>query len=217
MLKGLLKKEKLTVRNVLLMVFAGCVIAFVWLVSVPATQGVREGLEISKLAQAGDVEAQAKLGEIYLHGRGGPMDLEKAAKWLTLAAEQGNSRAKGQLAYMYYTTESVRDATKASGWALKGALEKDPLSQAVLGRMYYFGDGVAKNPKEAERWLKLSAGQGNTYAMSFLGGMYFRGVPGVIQKDNGKAYKWLKQAADAGEPSAAIILKDLEKETPSGK
>lgn len=44
-------------------------------------------------AQQGDVEAQYRLGVIYLDGQGVPADEFEAEKWLTRAARGGNSSA----------------------------------------------------------------------------------------------------------------------------
>lgn len=52
-------------------------------------------------AQAGDAEAQVNVGEIYEKGWLGAPDHGEAARWYTLAAEQGDRTAQRRLAYFH--------------------------------------------------------------------------------------------------------------------
>ena len=49
---------------------------------------------------------------------------------------------------------------------IEKALEGDPDSQLFLGQLYQEGNGVKQNNAEAIKWLKLSAEQGNEYALN---------------------------------------------------
>ena len=49
---------------------------------------------------------------------------------------------------------------------IEKALEGDPDSQLFLGQLYQEGNGVKQNNAEAIKWLKLSAEQGNVYALN---------------------------------------------------
>ncbi|MBI3039708.1 sel1 repeat family protein [bacterium] len=48
-------------------------------------------------------------------------------------------------------------------------------AQDLLGVMYKLGDGVSKDYKEAEKWLRLAASQGDSDAQHNLGVMYYNG------------------------------------------
>jgi TPR repeat protein len=48
----------------------------------------------------------------------------------------------------------------------------DPVAQANLGRMYWFGIGVKKDFKVAKHYFELAANQGHAGAQNFLGWMY---------------------------------------------
>ncbi len=50
-----------------------------------------------KLAQAGNVEAQFHLGEMYLYGETGKIDLAQAANWFQKASAGGSGQAAGAL------------------------------------------------------------------------------------------------------------------------
>ncbi len=54
----------------------------------------------TKLGNAGSVEAQQHLGEMYLYGDAGAVDLAKAEAWFRKAAAKGNPTALGALEMM---------------------------------------------------------------------------------------------------------------------
>jgi len=62
-----------------------------------ATQVIRENydeweeVDIPKLAERGDAEAQDILGNMYYNGQGVPQDYKEAARWYRKAAEQGDA------------------------------------------------------------------------------------------------------------------------------
>ncbi|MGD0024393.1 MAG: tetratricopeptide repeat protein [Xanthobacteraceae bacterium] len=80
----------------------------------------------------------------------------------------------------------------------------DSLSQAMLGFMYYKGEGVPKDSVEAAKWLRKSADKGDVDAQAMLGAMYDKG-DGVL-KDYAEAAKWLRKSADQGNAGAQSIL-----------
>jgi uncharacterized protein len=69
------------------------------------------------LAEAGNIDAQAQLGRMFLTGRGVPQDFYKAAKWYYLAAVQGHREAQFQLGLLYNKGEGVaRDYVLSYLW-----------------------------------------------------------------------------------------------------
>ena len=69
-----------------------------------------------------------------------------------------------------------------------------------MGLAYYNGNGVPPNFKEAVKWYRLAAYQGNPKAQHDLGMAYYRGE-GVAQ-DYVKAYAWVQVAAEHGDKGA---------------
>ena len=57
--------------------------------------------ELLPEAAKGNADAQAKVGVIYLEGRGTARNYAQAGKWLTAAARAGNPEAQRNLAQMY--------------------------------------------------------------------------------------------------------------------
>ena len=56
--------------------------------------------EIRRQAEQGDADAQTVLGAMYYQGRGVTQDDAEAARWLRLAADQGDVIAQFNLGFM---------------------------------------------------------------------------------------------------------------------
>ena len=59
--------------------------------------------------------------------------------------------------------------------------------------------------RQAEKWLTLSAEQGNQFAQYSLGKLYYYGR-GIVAPDPGKAYLWLSRSAEQGNFFAKVLL-----------
>ena len=70
--------------------------------------------------------------------------------------------------------------------------------------MYRRGQGVPQDDKEALKWFRLAAEQGDAEAQNNLGVMYIEGQ-GVPQ-DNKEAVKWLRLSAEQRDEQAQINL-----------
>ncbi|KAF0221372.1 MAG: Sel1 domain-containing [Geobacteraceae bacterium] len=73
-----------------------------------------------------------------------------------------------------------------------------------LGLMYYKGEGVREDKKEAFTWFCKAAEQGYAPARFSVGVMYYKGVG--VERDREEAAKWLRKAADQGEAKAQFNL-----------
>ena len=109
------------------------------------------------LAQAGDREAQYRLGVMYAEGKGvAPNDAE-AALWFERAAEQGEAMAQYNLGASYVEGAGVRkDMATAAKWFRRAADQGIPLAQLNLGLLYASGDGVPQDNVEALKWIDLA-------------------------------------------------------------
>ena len=79
------------------------------------------------------------------------------------------------------------------------------IAQTSLGIIYYNGEGVPQDYKEAVKWHRLAAEQGHAKAQHKLGVMYAFGIVGVPQ-DYKEAVKWHRLAADQGHSTAQSNL-----------
>jgi TPR repeat protein len=81
-------------------------------------------------------------------------------------------------------------------------------AQFVLGSLYYKGDQVPNDDKEALFWYLKAANQGNATAQISLGSMYGEGRG--TTRDNVQAYMWLNLAAAGGDDlSSAAGISEL--------
>jgi uncharacterized protein len=114
--------------------------------------------QIQALANHGDSEAQARMGEAYINGNYGlAVDYSKAIAWTNKAIEQNNSRAKVNLAILYLNGEGVPyDYTKALE-LLNQAYKTGSMKAArYLGIMYERGLGVPQDYAKAAGYYEQS-------------------------------------------------------------
>jgi TPR repeat protein len=86
------------------------------------------------------------------------------------------------------------------------------LAQYNVALMHRMGLGVTKDQKEAKKWSRLAAKQGNTDAQVMLGSIYAK-ADGGESADVSRAYMWYEVAAERGNAEAkkelAVISKEL--------
>jgi TPR repeat protein/CHAT domain-containing protein/tetratricopeptide (TPR) repeat protein len=80
------------------------------------------------------------------------------------------------------------------------AIAENPVTQAELCPMYFYGRGVAQDYLKAVRWCTAAAEEGNAFAQAELGWMYANGKG--VEQDDGKALKFYEAAAAAGDAGA---------------
>jgi TPR repeat protein len=66
-------------------------------------------------------------------------------------------------------------------------------AETLLGAMYWSGEGVLRDHKQAAYWYLRAAGKGYARAQNDIGYMYGFGE-GIPPRDNVQAYKWLSLA-----------------------
>jgi TPR repeat protein len=109
------------------------------------------------LAQAGDREAQYRLGVMYAEGKGVGANDAEAALWFERAAEQGEPMAQYNLGASYVEGAGVRkDMETAAKWFRRAADQGIPLAQLNLGLLYASGAGVPQDNVEALKWIDLA-------------------------------------------------------------
>lgn len=106
-------------------------------------------------AAGGYGDAVLAMGWFYLRGVGVARDLAEAERWYRASARQGDVRAMfslGQIATIQ------RDYTGAHTWFSRASAKGHQRSWYWLGRLYWRGQGVAPDRKEARRLFQLAAG-----------------------------------------------------------
>ena len=82
-------------------------------------------------------------------------------------------------------------------------------AEFMLGAMYFYGKGVARNDALAAIWFHKAAIKGNASAQLAFGSLHIRGLG--VRQDLVKAYLWLTVSADHGIPGLqqqALALRD---------
>jgi TPR repeat protein len=79
-------------------------------------------------------------------------------------------------------------------------------AEAMLGRCYDNGDGVAEDEAEAARWYRKAADRGHSGAQNDLGSCYYNGEG--VAEDKAEAARWHRKAADQGHSIAQNNLGD---------
>lgn len=112
--------------------------------------------------------AQVFIGLMYYYGNGVKLDKSEAAKWYSLASEQGHVPAKWRLAILYYHGSGVnQDYQKAADLYHSAAKQGDSYSQKTLGVMYSRGFGVPKDNVIAYSWFYIASNNGSKLAQEY--------------------------------------------------
>lgn len=113
---------------------------------------------LARAGQAGDVEAQLRLGDFYADGHDVVTQTLGALKWYGKAAAKESSEADFEIATMYHRGLQYlgKDDKRAFTWMSRAANAGDDFAQIHLGMMYAKGIGVRQSPVLAYAWLKLS-------------------------------------------------------------
>lgn len=121
--------------------------------------------EFLALAEAGNAEAQNKIGMLYQRGIGIPQDPTEALKWYHKAAEDGHIFAQFNLGSMYQKGICItQDYPKAFKWYRMAAEQGVTDAQYNLGIMYFSGDGIPIDVVQAYAWVDIAAAGGNERA-----------------------------------------------------
>lgn len=124
-------------------------------------------------ADQGNVKAMNLLGEM-LAKRNGPMDQDNAMQYFLKAADRGNVDAKVNAAWFYYTgLRWTRDPKKGFTMLERALKHNHPKAQLYMGilslkGLSFSGDTVKQDVAKGWKYIKASAGQGDSEAMEYL-------------------------------------------------
>ena len=112
-------------------------------------------------------------------------------------AAKGDSYSQAMLGNAYFLAGKYKEALP---WLILAGEQDEQLALMILGDMYYSGKGVEKSGKEAIKWFKKAAAQGNIAAEGMIGIIsYFEG-------NYNEAVKYLVQAEAHGSEQAKMVL-----------
>ncbi|MBV8850910.1 MAG: sel1 repeat family protein [Methylobacteriaceae bacterium] len=177
-------------------------------------------------AEGGEPLARWKLGRMYADGDGVTRDDLKAYHYFSqIVAGYNDDDVAGRETAIISSAFVALGVYNLNGIADSGvkpnpdrAIEMfhyaatnfgDANAQYNLGRLYLDGvPGVARDTRQAARWLSLAAEKGNTPAQAILGQMLFNGNDGVMRQ-RARGLMWLTLARDAATGSGDQWIVDL--------
>ena len=180
------------------------------------TQALRTGEKAKALpsleyaAENGHALAQWKLGRMYADGDGVPQSDRRAFEYFRSIADnhaddspgtpQARFVANAFVALGHYYLEGIPKVVKADPGRARemfyyaATYFGDAEAQYYLGRLYLDGTGTSSDPKQAARWLGLSAHKGQYQAQAMLGAMLFSGEK--VPRQAARGLMWLTLAKD---------------------
>ena len=161
---------------------------------------------LAEQARAGNAEAQVNLGYLYARGQGVAVNQITAFRLYEMSAAQGDSEGMNALGYKYqYGTGVAPDIAMAVHWYCKAVEAGNARAMNNLALLLDAGAGVPRDLDQARDLWRQSAASGHTSAMANLGFSYLKGTVG--EKERAEALRWLKRAADGGQPKAQAYLR----------
>jgi enhanced entry protein EnhC len=157
------------------------------------------------LAERGDRQAQLKLGYLLEQGLGGKVDMQQAAHWYDLAANQGQATAQyllGRLNQLGYLG-SEPNYVLAKQWYSRAMTNYAPAAVA-LG---FIHETVDDNYKQAFTAYELAANKLNVIGEFDLGLVHEYGKGRPV--DHSQAAKLYQSAAERGHVPAMVQLAGL--------
>lgn len=136
------------------------------------------------------------------YGNGVPQDFKRAMEQARKAADHNHAGAINLIGVMYLNGWGVApDATEAAYHYRRAADLGDVSAMVNLADCYLHGIGVDVSLPRAREWYEKAASDGNAYAQYNLSAIYQSGAEG-IEPDPVLARKWMKLAAENGDPDA---------------
>ena len=123
---------------------------------------------VIELCEAGDPETCAFLGKEFYFGWNIDQDLDRAFRYLTVAAKDGDAMSQFLLGFMYWSGRGTEpDQDKALDWFLLASDQGVPEAMYNVAKILLAKD-EEKNREEAIEWLKRSANAGYDTAYDML-------------------------------------------------
>jgi len=164
---------------------------------------VMEGVE--KRAEAGDVELQNDIGQMYAHysnfNHVVAKDYEKAAQWFLKAAKAGFADAMDNIGNCYKNGDGVEEGKElAVLWYSKAAKKGLPWGQYHYAKCFLNGTGVEEDNDMALHWYMKAARQGLAVAQKMVSRCAEEGWG--MKEDPEIAFYWMEKAANNGDEVA---------------
>lgn len=156
-----------------------------------------------KAADRGDNISTLYVAGSYLHGYGVKQNRDKARRYITKAAQNGNALAQYELSEMFRASKHRRSKRLGIAWLKKAAKGGNQKAQVELANVYADGRELGRNPYKAQEWFNKAVNQ-ETKDTYYLKGHYLAHSDDL--SDKARALPILEQAAKAGHADAQYEL-----------
>jgi len=120
-------------------------------------------------ASLGRLRAQTLLAYLLMSGQGGPVDVPRAIRLYTVAAERGDADAQNNLGEIHETGRGItRNLDEAMRWYELAAQRGLGSAQFNAGRLWAIGVGEKKDSAKARAYLVQAEGNGVPQARQVL-------------------------------------------------
>lgn len=154
-------------------------------------------------AGKGLASAQLRLGAALVEGTLGNRDVVEGRSWMRRAALSGDAEAAYALG-MLYARDQPPDFAEAAAWYRQSADAGHQLAARELASLYLTGSGVAVDPEESRRLLRVAAEGGSHDARVDLANVVLEGADAA--RDSAEIPGWFEKAASTGDAVAAYNL-----------
>lgn len=154
-------------------------------------------------AEAGDTDAQIRLGLQLANAAAAKPDYAEAARWFQAAAKSGSLEAQYDLAVMTADGLGVkRDLGRAAVLFMSAAAGGLPQAEYRVGIACQYGNGVPRSPSFAAMWYERAARHGVRAAQTALAALYATG--NGVPADPVMAFAWYRVAEEQGDRVASV-------------
>lgn len=157
--------------------------------------------QFRKDAEAGDANAQYKIGWMFYTGQGMKVDFSEAVMWFQKSIAQNCPEAYQSLGRCFYKGWGVEQNYKEAVRLFRLGADS---AQFGLAKCLYWGQGCTKDVSQAIELFRKAAESGDRDAAYALGDLLERGEDVPHNKED--AAKWLDIAVKKGHPLAKTRL-----------
>jgi TPR repeat protein len=164
--------------------------------------GVQGSTAVARLlldqAAAGNLEAQARLGQALLDGHGIERDAQLALRWFRIAAGRGHVAALNMVGRCLELGWGCAPDLPAAAGHYRAAAERGlDWGQYNYANLLSRGLGVVRDMPEALTWYQRAADTGHAKAMNLVGRFHEEGWVAPVNLE--LAFEWFQRSALAGD------------------
>ncbi|MFI8691216.1 tetratricopeptide repeat protein [Stutzerimonas kunmingensis] len=175
-----------------------------------AEQPQRAARLVLAAAAAGELEAQALLGQILLDGRGIEADPALALIWFSIAADRGHAMACNMAGRCHeHGWGAPANPARAADFYRRAAEMGLDWGMYNLANLLATGRGISQDEAAAYRLYRQAAELGHAKSMNLTGRCLEEGLG--VSLDVSAAHSWYRRSAEAGDfrgqfSHAAVLL-----------